>query len=317
MLLADAVDAFLLQVVADGKSPRTAEAYRWSLTKLARVDPRVHVERLAPERLVAWMVKLREIPTATGRPLSAASLRNAFTALKAFSRWLESVGKADPDRPLDARLRRPVEPDPEIYPFSRDEVARILMACQWQRTAQTARRKAYRAKRHTGQRDVALVLFLLDTGVRVGEMSRVNVGDYDQAQRRVWIAPHGSGRKSAGRFVYVGESVGRLLGAMIVTRKARAEDPLFLTRDGLRLERFAVKNLMYQLERESGVTRVHAHRFRHTMAIEYLRNGGDVFTLQRLLGHRDLDTTRRYLRFVEADMGTTHRRASPVANWGL
>lgn len=60
-----------------------------------------------------------------------------------------------------------------------------------------------------------------------------------------------------------------------------------------------------------------AHRFRHTFAVEYLKNGGNAFALQAMLGHSTLETVRIYVRLAQVDIDQVHRRASPVDNWRL
>ncbi len=59
------------------------------------------------------------------------------------------------------------------------------------------------------------------------------------------------------------------------------------------------------------------HRFRHTAARMFLRNKGDAFALQALLGHEDLKTTRRYVELEREDLKQAHRCASPADNWDL
>ena len=82
---------------------------------------------------------------------------------------------------------------------------------------------------------------------------------------------------------------------MTERKDARPDDPLFVTVVGKPMTQERIKNELYSIALAAGVQNVHPHRFRHTFAIQFLRNGGDVFTLQRLLGHATLEMVRHYL----------------------
>ena len=98
-------------------------------------------------------------------------------------------------------------------------------------------------------------------------------------------------------------------------------DPFFvvsLERFPRRMDRRVLYRLLRRLGERAGISHaVHPHRFRHTFAINYLRNDGDLFTLQEALGHTDLTMVRRYVRLAGADLAAAHRKASPVDKWRL
>jgi len=73
--------------------------------------------------------------------------------------------------------------------------------------------------------------------------------------------------------------------------------------------------LLTDLGRKAGIKNAHPHRLRHTFAVEYLRNDGDIFTLQMILGHTSLDMVRHYLQLAKSDTKNAHRRASPADKW--
>ena len=67
----------------------------------------------------------------------------------------------------------------------------------------------------------------------------------------------------------------------------------------------------------AGVAGAHPHRFRHTFAINFLRNRGNIFALQRILGHESLTMVHNYLSIAQAALQAAHNDASPVTNWVL
>ncbi len=165
-------------------------------------------------------------------------------------------------------------------------------------------------------RDKAILLFLLDTGCRVSEVSDCKRGDVDFATGRVKVC--GKGVKE--RFVYLGQVARKVVWRYVNGHRPEPlpnQDYLFLSHDGHKMKRSGLASLLKRLGRLAGVENVHPHRFRHTAAVEFLRNGGDIFTLQRMLGHSSLEMVRQYLALVDEDLATAHRRASPADNWGL
>jgi site-specific recombinase XerD len=84
--------------------------------------------------------------------------------------------------------------------------------------------------------------------------------------------------------------------------------PLFLGGEGDPLNRDALLKLLIRLGAKARVQDCHPHRFRHTFAVNFLRNGGNAFELQMV---------QTYLALAQADLDAAHRKASPVENWRL
>ena len=160
----------------------------------------------------------------------------------------------------------------------------------------------------------AIILTLLDTGLRASELCDLTIGDYDRGRGRLHIR-HGKGDKQ--RFVPVGQRAQKSLWRYLADRpRAKPSAPLFATRNGNHLDRDNLRHLLDRLGKNSGVTGVYPHRFRHTYAIEFLRAGGNLLTLQAILGHETLEMVRRYARIAEQDIDEAGGN-SPVDNWKL
>jgi len=175
--------------------------------------------------------------------------------------------------------------------------------------------------RPTYRRDEALILFLLDTGVRASELCALRLCDVDMGTGEVTIqhGKEGGAKGSTGRSVYIGKATRRTLWRYLVERGVENDEdaPLFTTIYDKPLNRDSLRLIFRRLGEAVGLKACHPHMFRHTFAISYLRSDGDVLTLQTLLGHASLEMVKRYARLAKIDLQRSHGRASPVDNWGL
>ena len=170
-----------------------------------------------------------------------------------------------------------------------------------------------------GYRDYAIILTLLDSALRVTELTNIRMGDLmlDDGLLKVL------GKGSKERHIPIGTHVQRLLWRYISRYRPHPVNPnnnyLFLTRDGNKLRRGHIEARMKRYGDNTGITgiRISPHTLRHTAAVSFLRNGGDVFSLQRLLGHTSLEMTRHYCELADVDVKKAHLTASPVDNMDL
>ena len=241
------------------------------------------------------------------------SVFHVWKGIRAFYKW--AAPEFGIQRP-DLALTRPKYSLPEVQPFTQEEVKQLIKAVE-RTTPADGRRKGFTMARASALRDRCIILTLLDTGLRASELCRLTLADLDLQAGMVTVKPYRSGLKSRPRLVPVGQSARKVLWRYLAERQARPSDPLFLTQNEKPLDRGQLLHLLVRLGERAGVHHTHPHRFRHTFAIQFLRNGGDVFTLQRLLGHSSLEMVRHYLALAEADDESAHRRASPADNWRL
>jgi len=89
-------------------------------------------------------------------------------------------------------------------------------------------------------------------------------------------------------------------------------DNLFLTAVGKPLTPNAIKLLFHRLAQASGVERLHAHLCRHTFAVNYIMNGGDLSSLKEILGHTTFEMVNHYLHFTRSQITAQHRKYSPM-----
>jgi site-specific recombinase XerD len=163
-------------------------------------------------------------------------------------------------------------------------------------------------------RDKTLLFLLLDTGMRASEVVGITARDVDLKNRRVFVMGKGDKERS----LPISPETARVLWRYMAKRaEAKANEPLFVTITGRPMDRVVLLEMLKDLGAKVGVADCHPHRFRHTFAINFLRNGGNVYELQMALGHTTLEMVRVYLALAETDLQKAHEEASPVTKWRL
>jgi integrase/recombinase XerD len=230
-------------------------------------------------------------------PPKSATAASYFRALRTMFRFFIAEGYLD-ESPMET-LRAPIDRADQVQPFTEDQIEKLIGAARQTRNA---------------RRDEAIVLFLLDNGCRASEACSIILADLDLVGRSVMVEGKGAKKRS----IPFGRSTLRALRAYLAEREWDPAAPLFLAEVGRYggdpLTRSGLQQIIERLGRAAGIETVRAspHTFRHTFAIMFLRNDGDTFALQEILGHTSLAMVRRYVKLAQADIHRQHRASSPV-----
>lgn len=281
------LDDFLLDCQARRLSPGTLRYYREKLTAFVRFA--VSNGAPTPADLSASLCR-RYLVSLQNRELAPMSQHAHARALRAFGNWLvaEDVLAESPMR----RVQMPQLDKRLPTALTEGEVKRLLAAT-------------------SSQRDRALVLFLLDTGVRARECLSLAIADVDLTTGAVRVA---SGKGNKERIVYLGAHARRALARYLRSRlSVQPADALWVSqRDGQPLHLAGLRQILRRLGESAGVQHCHPHIFRRTFALWSLRAGMNIYALQQLMGHADLTVLRRYLALTETDLSLAHQQHGPV-----
>ncbi len=288
--LSEVIDLFNEAKASERYSPMTLDEYQATFSKFkAFTGASIPFRNIGVDEVRSFLKSQVTV--------SDKTLCNYHTGLSSL--WTWAVENGHSDEHVLRKIKRPTYVTPRIIPFTEDEVKKLIRACRC-------------------KRDKAIVMLLLDTGMRASELTSLGIEDWN---RGTLVVRHGKGKKS--RIVPISEQTEKALQRQLLKRKVGIQgitggDAIFASNiSGHPLNYNALSSLMERLEKYSGVREVHCHRFRHTFAINFLRNGGNIYALKRILGHSTLVMVQRYLDIAQSDITEAHQKASPVSNWQI
>ncbi|SHF69529.1 Site-specific recombinase XerD [Desulfofundulus australicus DSM 11792] len=284
----EVLDDFLFQKKAEGKAERTIKDYRVRLSKFFQAYPDAWGDyealRAAVRRYFAGLAD--KAPATYNLPLEY---------LRAFFNWCISEGilAANPTAGLHKRKdegrARDIPPD----------VLEKLLGLP--------NRKTY-----TGIRDYALILLQLDCGLRPGEALRLVPSDFNLRACQVTVSRE-KAKTRVSRTLTFSLTTAKAIRRLLEVRPDDWDDtvPVFANQDGQPMLVNSWSARVRKYARKVGYP-LTPYSLRHSSAIMFLRGGGHVYALQRMLGHAGLTMTKRYLALTENDLAEQHAVASPV-----
>ena len=279
---------------AENKSPRTIEAYTDAVRLLATYLQahgrpilagelrREHVQDFIADQLARW---------------KPATAHNRYRGLHAFFKWAVAEGDLETN-PMEG-MRPPQLPEQPIEVVGPEHLARLLRSCE--------------GRDFTSRRDTAIILLLVDTGMRRAECVGMTLDDVDLDQRIVWVL--GKGRRP--RALPIGRKTAQTLDRYLRAREGHqlAHLPqLWVGRNGP-MTPSGVYQVVHDRARAAGLPAMHPHQLRHAFATSWLAEGGNENELMLVAGWKSRTMIDRYTKATAVERArASHVRLSP-ADW--
>ena len=281
-------------------SPNTLSAYKRDLTEFfsflqasGNSVPAAEVNHLLIRQFLGHLNRIGNRRSSSSRKLAS---------LRSFYRFLHREGVVDKNPARIVRAPRTEQRNPRV--LTEEEVTVLLDMPD-------------RSSRK-GLRDAAMLEVLYATGMRVSELTGLNLGDFQFSQRLIMV--RGKGRKE--RLIPFSERAARIMKkykpvrALLLRGAKSSKDPeaFFLNMRGGRISPRSVQRMVrtYVIS-ASDAMNVHPHTFRHSFATHLLQRGADLRSIQEMLGHADLSTTQKYTHLALDELLKTYRDSHPRA----
>lgn len=271
----DLLDAYTTAMQIQGRSEKTIERYKYLIGRMMQ-DVNVPTRSITVYHLRQYLAKEK------ARGISDRTLEGTREVFSAYFNWLHREQLIDTNP--TANLGAIKCPKKIKMTYSEIDIEKMKFCCKT-------------------LRDRAIISFLMSTGCRISEMTKLNRDDVDLANLECTVL--GKGNKE--RTVFLDSVTGMLIRDYLNQRKDDSP-ALFLSKRKKRLTAGGVRAMMVRLAKASTVEHVHPHKFRRTLATSLIRHGMPIQEVAAILGHDKLDTTMQYVVLDKTDVKNSYRK---------
>ena len=289
MTLQAAIEEFLIDQQVRGNSLKTLKYYKQTLNVFQVYIGSVSLDSITLSLCKRYYIHLVE------KNISSTTTQTYLRALRAFLTWCYHEGYMTENIP--ARFKLPKAQRKTIDVLTDDEVRR-LFAC-------------FNLRTMTGARNYAICALMLDSGLRLNEVVTLQADAVHVAEGYAIV--NGKGNKQ--RLVPLGLQSKRALIRYMGRVPVCSLETLFVQKDNtIPLQQSTVKQLFRKLKIRAGISRLRPHLLRHSFATRYLENGGDIYSLQQILGHTSLEMVKKYVHLIPSKTVVCFPQFSPLDN---
>ncbi|NQS88770.1 tyrosine-type recombinase/integrase [Patescibacteria group bacterium] len=300
------IQNFLIAKQVEGKSKATLSFYSQNLTRflwwLKENNHHLAIEAIDTNVIRTFFSYVHNSPKrwqvgsqSSQQPASMATVDAYWRTLQSLFSWLIKEGAISPDINPIQRIPRPRVPVKVIQDIPLELIKTALDL--WDENS------------FVGARNRAIIIMLLDTGMRLMECAGLSISDIylEKGYLKIW------GKGQEQRWAHLGSIAKKALKQYLEMRSEYDNNALWLNLSGKPFSRAGIQTMIRRLSKLGGNVRWSPHTFRNTFSIGYLRAGGDPFTLQILGGWKDLEMPRRYCAALKVeDAFRVHEIASPA-----
>ncbi|MBQ8289976.1 MAG: tyrosine-type recombinase/integrase [Clostridia bacterium] len=288
MLLQDAIDEFFIEQRVRGNSAVTLRDYKTKLNMFLKFVGNVDVSELNLHVCRSYYLHIAE------KQENTVTVQTYIRSLRAFLNFLYNNEFIDVD--ICKKFKLPKARQMMIDILTDDELEAIF--------------KVYPGDDFYDVRNRAILSLMLDSGLRLNEVVTADRRKLHLKERFIIVTGKGNKQRAAAFGLTTQNTLKRYLELAPESDRLIIKVSTHGTAEPIKIT--TIKQLFRTLKNKSGIKRVHSHLLRHTFATRYLENGGNIFTLQLLLGHTSLDMVKKYLHLAQTRVRKEFVNYSPL-----